>query len=423
MSDAEIRLPELAAAGAGAVLVRWLVGPGDAVAPGDVVAEVESDKTVVEIEAHAAGVIEALHVAEGTGELAGGTLLASLARPGESPPRSTAGEEEAPAPAQAPSAGPGTSRPVPRVADAEGAATASDAAGPGASPLAERLARQAGIDLGGLAGSGAGGRVLAADVLAAAGGETAAPAALTAHGPGGEVRVLDAGPTPPYELLAPDPARRVVAARMTAAKREQPHYYMTRRCTVDALLELRALLDGEAPEGGRITLNDLLIKVVACALVREPALNAAWSEAGVRRYRSADIAVAVAGEHGLITPVVRGAERLRIGAIAAEMRRLTERARRGELTPEEHRGATFTLSNLGMHGVEAFAAILNPPQAAILAVGAATPEPVAAAGEVRIATRMSLTLSVDHRVADGVEGARFLAEVAALIEDPRRLLL
>lgn len=286
--------------------------------------------------------------------------------------------------------------------------------------MARHLSRQAGLDVGNFAGSGPGGRVLARDVLAALGSrETDDGDPLS-----GSSLVQAGARLAPHELVPVDNVRRTVARRVSKSKREAPHYYMSRACDVEALLELRALLNRELAPEQPLSLNDLLVKIVAETLRREPELNAAWDESGIRRFSRVDLSVAVAGQRGLVTPVIRGAEGKPLTRIAAELRDLVSRARRGALSPEElGDGGTFTVSNLGMHGVASFAAILNPPQAAILALGAVEPTPAVVGGKVCSRHRMTCTLSVDHRVADGVAGAAFLAELNRLVEDPRRLIL
>ena len=277
------------------------------------------------------------------------------------------------------------------------------------------------VSLQSITGSGPDGRVLADDIRAAMG---PAPGVLTARPP--EPAPVDGdtafhgGFEPEFDIQTPDNMRRVIAERLVQSKRDAPHFYMSLDCDAGALLALKASMTAV---GAQVSLNDLILKVTATTLKQVPALNAAWSDAGIRRFRSVDLAVAVAIEGGLITPVVRGADKKRITEIAEEMRDLVARARQGQLSREEYRGGTFTVSNMGMYGVDRFTAVINPPQAAILAVGSAGERPVAREGVLSTATMMNCGLSVDHRVTDGVAAAEFLQTFKRLAEDPRLLLL
>ena len=425
-----IRMPEFSA-GHGTALVKWLVGAGDRVIAGQPLAELESDKAALDLEAERTGLVAELCVAEGAADIQGGTVLAllvedSAAASGESSirPQSPASATSGGRPADAHDslAWPPPSPP----ADAAPANSAGDqapsAAGAAASALAIALARQSGIALDSVTATGPGGRVQADDVLAATGRARASAEPW----PRDDLAVAAAYPgiaRGDLEVVEPDRARRSIAARCSQAKREQPHYYMSADLEVDGILDLRALLNEQASDAERVSLNDILIKLAAHALDRAPALNAAWIDGRIHRYAQADIAFAVATPHGLLTPVLRDARRMRLGEIATRIRDLTARGTSGTLRPEELTGGTFTVSNLGMHGVSRFAAILNPPQAAILAMGAAEARAVALDGKPAVATRITCTLSVDHRVADGIDGARFLAELQCLATDPRSLLL
>ncbi|HEX6972540.1 MAG TPA: dihydrolipoamide acetyltransferase family protein, partial [Limnochordia bacterium] len=281
-----------------------------------------------------------------------------------------------------------------------------------ASPLARRLAREHGLDLGAIRGSGPGGRIVKADVeRALTAGRRAEPSV------DGEAAGAADGRIVPLSRM-----RAVIAERMSESMRTAPHFYVTMAVTMDRALRLREELNRALGEGC-VSINDLLLKASALALSEVPELNARWEDDAIRRFDTIDIAVAVALEDGLITPVVRDCGAKPLKQIAAEAAALIERARAGRLLPEQYRGGTFTVSNLGMMGVEAFSAIINPPQAAILAVGAAQPEVVARDKEITIETRMRLTLSADHRVADGAVAARFLQALRAALEDPVRLLV
>ncbi|MBM3492466.1 MAG: pyruvate dehydrogenase complex dihydrolipoamide acetyltransferase, partial [Alphaproteobacteria bacterium] len=294
------------------------------------------------------------------------------------------------------------------------------------SPLAKRMAAQAGLDLGAIKGSGPHGRIVKADIdqALAAGKPPAMAPAPTAAAPAPAARPaapLPAGLEPEFELLPLSAMRKTIARRMQESKQQAPHFYMTVDCEIDALLKLRRELNDEG--GGKLTVNDLLIKLAALALMKVPAANAAWAEGGIKLYKSADISVAVATERGLVTPVVRRAEQKGLATISREMAALAAKARDGKLLPEDYQGGTFTISNLGMFGIKQFEAVLNPPQACILAIGAGEKRPVVKNDALAIATIMSCTLSVDHRSADGAIGAQYLAAFKKLVDSPLAMLL
>ena len=409
----DIRLPRVSPDDAAVTLIKWHVGVGTSVSPGDVIAEIESDKAVVELEAEDAGVISEIRVPEGSDDVHADQVLAVLDETGERSAEATPAETLH---AEAPHAETSPDNTSPAV----GASLQSPGDDPGTSSLAERMARQAGIDLGSITGSGPDGRVLADDVRAAVG---PAPSVLSAR-PIETLSVdgdtdLHGGFEPEFDIQTPDNMRRVIAERLAKSKREAPHFYMSLDCGADALVDLKDTL----AESAKVSLNDLILKITATTLKRVPALNAAWSDAGIRYFRSVDLAVAVAIEGGLITPVIRGADNKRVTEIAEEMRDLVSRARTGQLSREEYQGGTFTVSNMGMYGVGHFTAVINPPQAAILAVGAVSERPVAENGVVSTARLMTCSLSVDHRVTDGVAAAEFLQTFKRLAEDPRLLLL
>ena len=294
---------------------------------------------------------------------------------------------------------------------------------PFATPLSRRLAAMAGLDLTTLKGSGPGGRIVRADVEAAAPGgarkstlaqpSSPAPAAHTEM-PGG----------PAYDELPNSNIRKVVAKRLTESKQQAPHFYLSLDCQIDALLKLRAVLNTRAEKDGvKLSVNDLVIKAAALALRKVPAANASYTEAAIRRYKAVDVSVAVAIPDGLITPIVRNADIKGLATISAEMKDLATRARAGKLKPEEFQGGTFSISNLGMYGIREFAAVINPPQGAILAVGAGEQRPIVRDGALAIATVMTVTLSVDHRVVDGAVGAEYLAAFKKLMEEPLSMML
>ncbi len=286
------------------------------------------------------------------------------------------------------------------------------------------MAEQQGIDLASVNGTGPNGRIVKADIEAHAG---AAPAGVSATAPtaapAATAATAIAGETP-FELVSVNNIRKVVARRLTESKQQVPHFYMTVDCEIDELLKVRADLNARAKDGEfKISVNDMVIKASAVALMQVPAAKASWSDDGIKMYSQADISVAVAIDDGLITPIVRNANGKGLRTISEDMRDLAAKARDGKLVPEEYQGGTFSISNLGMFGIKDFQAVINPPQGCILAVGAGEERPIVKDGALAIATVMSCTLSVDHRVVDGAIGAQFLAALKALIEDPLGMLL
>jgi len=278
-----------------------------------------------------------------------------------------------------------------------------------ASPLARRLAKDAGLALEGVTGSGPHGRIVKADIEATLKAGPVRKPAVT-------------GFEPAYEEIPNSTMRKVIARRLTEAKRDVPHFYLTVDCEIDALLQGRALLNAGG-DGVKLSVNDFIVRAVALALRKVPAANASWGEEAIKRYRDVDISVAVATDAGLITPIVRHADRKGLGELSAEIKALAAKAREGKLKPEEFQGGGFTISNLGMYGIKSFSAIINPPQGCILAVGAGEQRPVVKNGALAVATVMTVTLAVDHRVVDGAIGAQFLAAFKPLIENPLAMLL
>ncbi len=403
----ELRLPRLAETAASAKLAVWLKQEGEAVAAGEPVVEIETDKTNVEIEAPAAGVIRKIHVAAGTEGLEAGALLAVIADDGDGP----APSRPAPVPAAAEGAAPAAEVPRPGPGSAPGP-------GPAATPLARRMAAAAGLDLGQVRGTGRGGRIGKGDVERALAARATPPDAAAA-------RVVEPpGPAPPAGSRAEplSALRRVTAERLQAAKRTIPHFYLAADCAMDAALQLRTRVNRQDTELA-LTLTDIVVRAAALALREVPAANSSWVEGELRLHESADIAVAVDTPQGLIAPVVRQADRKGLRAISAELKALAARARAGELTPDEYAGGTFTISNLGMHGVDSLYAIVNPPQSCILGVGAARPRPVADGDRVAVRTVATCTLSADHRAIDGATAAALLAAFRACIEEPALLAL
>lgn len=453
-----VRLPELSADGSEIALARWLVQAGAHVQLGDPLAELESDKAVVELTAEHEGYVDQLLVAEGVEGLTAGaallTLVSTLPTSGldDSIQAAAATEhsESAEDALDTPSGGaspsharvtdaPAPNQPPPERARATPGSAAPGSAAPGsgrfATPLANSMAAQSALGDAAVVGTGAKNRVTAADISQAyrrreSATEREQPAPTLRHEtpsrPPTSQAALSEQPSPialrPSDRAA-GRARHVVARRLSAAKRDIPHYYMTRKCNAAALQNLRRLVNAEPSGQVRISVNDVMLKLVATALRRSPVLNASWTDDGIQRHEDIHLAMAVASPFGLLTPVIRFADRLGLSELAHETHRLGQRAHAGELTPDEYRGATFTVSNLGMYAVDSFSAIIDPPQAAILAVAAIKDEVGAVNGSVEIMPTVNLTLSVDHRVADGVDGAGFLATLSELINDPRRVLL
>jgi pyruvate dehydrogenase E2 component (dihydrolipoamide acetyltransferase) len=334
-----------------------------------------------------------------------------------------AAEPAVPAAPEAPTA-PAAPAPAAAATPVPPAPIGADGARIFSSPLARRMAQQAGLELTGIAGSGPNGRIVKRDIEAALAGGAPAPAIAPATAPTAAVPVAAPadGFEPAFDYEPASTMRKIIAARLTESKQTVPHFYLTIDCEIDKLLALRKELNARSDDY-RISVNDLVLKACGVALRRVPTANASWTGEGIKFYRSADIAVAVAIEGGLITPVVRDAGGKGLEAISNEMRDLAGRARDGKLMPEDYQGGTFSVSNLGMFGIKQFEAVINPPQGCILAVGAGEARPVVHNGALAVATVMSVTLSVDHRAVDGAVGAEFLAAFKALVEDPMTMLL
>ncbi len=426
-----ILMPALSPTMTEGTVAKWLMKEGDAVKSGDVLAEIETDKATMEVEAVDEGTLGKIVIAEGTEGVPVNDVIAVLLEEGEDKAAlKTAGTKPAPKPAAAPAPPPATPPATPAASPAPAAQAAAPARVDGeriaASPLARRMAQQAGLDLTTLRGSGPNGRVVKRDIEGSLGG--GAPAArapaqapiAVAAGPGAKSLADLLGMT--YQLEPHSNVRKTIARRLTEAKQTVPHFYLTVDCRIDELLRVRKEINGRF-EDVKVSVNDFVIRAVALALGQVPAANASWDDSGVLRYEHADVSVAVATPNGLITPIVKAAEGKGLATISREMKDLAGRAREGKLKPEEYQGGTFSVSNLGMFGVREFAAIINPPQGCILAVGAGEQQPVVKDGALAVATVMSCTLSVDHRVVDGAVGAEFLAAFKKLIEYPPAMLL
>ena len=435
----KILMPALSPTMTEGTVAKWLVGEGDAINSGDIIAEIETDKATMEVEAVEEGKLGKILVAEGTEGVAVNNVIALLLEEGEGDSALEGVDVSAAAPsgnggtppAPSPEPEPATAAPAPEAVKPHLASPLARRII--ASPLARRMASQAGLDLAGITGSGPNGRIVKADIEAAIeSGEMAAKAAAAApSAPAVAPAAPAAAPTtaeclpfePEFELESLSTMRKTIARRLTESKQQVPHFYLTVDCEIDGLLELRKTLNDKADGAYKLSVNDFVIKVAAIALKRVPKANASWTDEGVKLYKSADISVAVAIEGGLITPVVRQADNKGLETISSEMKELSERAREGKLGPEEYQGGTFSVSNLGMYGIKDFCAVINPPQACILAVGAGEQRPVVKDGALAVATVMSCTLSVDHRAVDGAIGAEYLGAFKRLIEDPLGMLL
>ena len=424
-----ILMPALSPTMTEGTLARWLKKEGDTIRAGDVIAEIETDKATMEVEAVDEGVLEKILVPDGTANVQVNAPIGVLADAGGAKPaKPAAAAPAAVAPAPVAAAKPA---PAPLSPPAPSPAAALNGVDTGrivASPLARRMALQAGLDLRGVQGSGPGGRIVRADIdkLQGAAPESGVGApAPTAAAPA--PRAPASPITAPHTLVPLNNVRRVTARRLTEAKQTVPHFYVSIDVALDALLKLRAVLNAKSPKDGpgafKLSVNDLIIKAVAVTLRRVPKVNASFTEDGIVLYEDVDISVAVSIADGLITPIIRQADRKGLAAVSNEAKALIEKARAGKLKPEEFQGGGFSISNMGMYGVKSFSAIINPPQAGILAIAAGEQRPVVREGALAIATVMTVTLSVDHRAVDGALAAEFVSVFKSVVEDPLSLML
>ncbi|MDX1779794.1 MAG: pyruvate dehydrogenase complex dihydrolipoamide acetyltransferase [Thalassovita sp.] len=425
----EILMPALSPTMEEGTLAKWLVKEGDTVSSGDLLAEIETDKATMEFEAVDEGIVGKILIAEGTEGVKVNTPIALLVEEGEE-----VGDIAA-APAAAPAAetAPAEAAPAPAPTAAPPAPAAPATAGGTrifASPLARRIAADKGLDLSQIKGSGPRGRIVKADVEAA----TAQPAAAVPAAAAAAPAAVPAGPSADavakmyegrdYEEVKLDGMRKTIAARLTEAKQTIPHFYLRRDIKLDALLKFRSQINRQLEARGvKLSVNDFIIKAVANALQQVPDANAVWAGDRVLKMKASDVAVAVAIEGGLFTPVLQDAEMKSLSALSTEMKDLATRARDRKLAPHEYQGGSFAISNLGMFGIDNFDAIVNPPHAGILAVGAGVKKPVVGDdGELAVATVMSVTMSVDHRVIDGALGANLLQAIVDNLENPMAML-
>lgn len=438
-------------------LAKWLKKEGDKVKSGDIIAEIETDKATMEVEAVDEGTIARIVVPEGTADVPVNDVIAVLAGDGEdvksagagaaAPPKAAAApaaaapEKAAEAPAPKPA-----SAPAPTPAAAPAPQASAPAAKPAAqqgnghdrtfsSPLARRLAKEAGIELARINGTGPHGRIIARDVEEAKSGKgLKAPAAAPASGPAiapsmSDKQILALFEPGSYEVVPHDGMRRTIAQRLTASVQTVPHFYLTVDCDIGKLLAAREEINDAAPKDKekkplyKLSVNDFVIKAMAVALQRIPNCNVSWTEGGMLKHKHSDIGVAVAMPGGLITPIIRKAETKSLSTISGEMKDFAARARARKLKPEEYQGGTTAISNLGMYGIKDFTAVINPPHATILAVGTSEERPVVRAGKIEIAHIMSVTLSCDHRAVDGALGAELIGAFRTLIENPVMMMV
>jgi pyruvate dehydrogenase E2 component (dihydrolipoamide acetyltransferase) len=429
-------------------LAKWLKKEGDKVKSGDVIAEIETDKATMEVEAVDEGTLAKILVPEGTQDVPVNDIIAVLAGDGEDVKSAGAGAPApkpaaAPSPAQAAPAAPEVKAPAPAPAAAAPAPAAAKAAAPQinghartfSSPLARRLAKDAGIELSRISGTGPHGRIIARDVEDAKSGKgLKAPAAAPSSAPSiapsmsdQQVRALFEDGS--YEVIPHDGMRRTIAQRLTASVQTIPHFYLTMECHIDKLLEAREEINGSAPKDKdgkpayKLSVNDFVIKALAVALQRIPNANVSWTEGGMLKHKHSDVGVAVAMPGGLITPIIRKAEEKSLSVISGQMKDFAARARARKLKPEEYQGGTTAVSNLGMYGINHFTAVINPPHATILAVGTGEERAVVKNGKIEVAQMMSVTLSCDHRAVDGALGAELLGAFRLMIENPVMMMV
>lgn len=438
----EILMPALSPTMEEGTLAKWLVKEGDTVSSGDLLAEIETDKATMEVEAVDEGIVARLLVPGGSEGVKVNAPIAILLEEGEDESAldgysvGGAAKTEAPEPSSAPA--------KPETPTASAPQTEERGSGGGktsdrifASPLAKRIAKDAGLDLASIAGSGPNGRIVKADVDAVKSAPKAAhkPAAAPQPTPststevglpragGAEMLTKMGVPPESYRLEPLDGVQKVIARRLSSSNVNVPDFPLTIDCEIDALLAMRKELNGQAPEGIKISVNDMLIRACALSLKAVPESNASYTDDGIAYHHNADVAVAVASERGLITPIVRQAENKGLSLISSEMKDLAGRARDGKLKPQEYQGGSFSISNLGMMGIREFGSIINEPHGMILSVGAGEPRAVVKDGALAIATVMTVTLTCDHRVVDGAAGARWLQHFKGLIQNPLTMML
>ena len=434
MAVTRVVMPKLSEAMETGKLLRWLKQEGDRISGGDIIAEIETDKADIELEAFGSGVLRKLLVTPGAAVPVGG-LIAVIAEPDEDISAVVGGApagpavSAAPAPVPAPAVAPAApiASPTPAAGTAAGAPTVLPPGRLRVSPLARKLAQRASIDLARVTGTGPGGRIIQRDIEAFVVARPAATAGRLAPAAPAVAAVAAMAPAvartgPDTEDVPLSPIRAAIARQMTQSKAPVPHFYITTEIAMERAAALREELQA-LPGAPKVTFTDVVVRACAVALQKHPGVNASFTGDAIRRHRAAHIGIAVAVEDGLITPVLRDCDRKSLFQIAAESRDLVERTRARKLRQQELSGATFSVSNLGMFPVDEFSAIINPPEGAILAVGAIVDKPVVVDGQLAVGKRMRVTLSADHRVMDGAMGARFLADLRAALEAPLALLV
>jgi pyruvate dehydrogenase E2 component (dihydrolipoamide acetyltransferase) len=419
----KIEMPELSSEGEGATLATWLVAVGDRVEQGEVIAELETDKATVELEAPSSGTIAEFAVAEGTEGILPGVVLATLDAGVDVEPANAGADSRKETISAEAKEGPVVTPVVPAQPDApdvRNSSTGTDLRE--STPLARRAAVDRDVDLGSVSGSGPGGRVVVDDVLRTA--DSGSPAARVTKSATPAAPTLDVDSS--FTAVRLTAMRKTIARRMTESKQQVPHFYLRLRCRMDAVMEMRAQLNRELQEADReikISVNDFIVRAAALALRDVPEANVQFADHEMHVFDRVDVSVAVATDGGLVTPVIRDADRKGLTALATEVKALAIQARDGKLRPEQYQGGTFTISNLGMYGVETVYPILNPPQACILGVGAAEEQPVVRDGKIEIGWIAALTLAADHRAVDGAVGARLLSALRERLDDPLRMML
>jgi pyruvate dehydrogenase E2 component (dihydrolipoamide acetyltransferase) len=426
-----INMPALSPTMTEGKLARWLVKEGDTVSSGDVIAEIETDKALMEVEALDDGVMTSILVAEGTEGVAVGTAIAEILDEGEESALGGQQPVAAPKAKPEPAARPATEEQVVKEASPpmskampmpEKDTTQPQAAQNGdkgdrvfASPLARRIAEQKGINLSHLKGTGPHGRIIKQDV------ENACPG--MARTDTAKPRAMPADPSEQSTLIPVSTTRKVIASRLQQSMQDAPHFYLNMDIELDALLAARKAINSAQSDAAKVTINDLLIKCAAACLIKVPEVNSSWEGDYIRQWHHADIAVAVALEGGLVTPIVWQADQKSLTSVSGEVKALVQKAQEGRLKLEEFSGGSFTISNLGMFGISSFTAVINPPHGAILAIGAGREMPVVKDGAITTATMMTATLSCDHRVVDGAVGAKWMAEFKTIVENPMLALI
>jgi pyruvate dehydrogenase E2 component (dihydrolipoamide acetyltransferase) len=414
-----IRMPEVLAGASEAAIQSWLVEAGQELAVGAPLAEIETEKAVVEYAAETGGTVLKLLLAEGVSAKVGDPI-ALVGAPGETADDAPTGDA-APVAATPVAAAPSQQSTSTSPEDAASSHTAHSSR-QFVSPLVRRLARERGLDLSSIHGSGPDGRVVRRDLDALGAGQTSGEAEVTATAPASSAAAAPAAaPSGETQLVPHTAMRRAIARRLTESKSTVPHFYLVADCRVDRLVALRAEANESSPV--KLSINDFVLKAAATAFLSVPEANATWGETAVTRYSTVDMSVAVAIDGGLVTPVLRSVERMTLSEIARAVADLAERARAGKLRQHELEGGSFAVSNLGMYGITEFSAIINPPQSAILAVGRARPEAVVVDGQIEVGTIMTVTLSADHRVLDGALAAQWLAAFVSAVENPLGMLV